>query len=134
MNRLRLRCANVTGLNIYDSLLCEELIWRHSTDNWFLFNTGPVEPTIVLGLSGKIPALVNMPNASRDKVPLIRRFTGGGTVIVDPDTVFSTFVLNASDVGTLPYPRDIMNWSEKLYKPVFEKLCPEAPVCDASNR
>ena len=128
MNRVRLRCANLSGLNIFDHLRCEEIVFRNSMDNWFLFNTGPVNPTIILGLSGKIPSLVNVPRVANSNVTLIRRFTGGGTVIVDGNTIFSSFIMNAENIQIAPYPRDIMAWSEKIYKPVFEKLNPDAQV------
>ena len=56
-------------------------------------------------------------------IRLIRRFTGGGTVVVDKDTVFVTFVCNREDVPSQPqYPRDVMRWSELFYKPVFDSL------------
>jgi hypothetical protein len=35
-------------------------------------------------------------------------------------TVFTTFIMNESDVPSKPYPRDIMAWSEKdVFGPVF---------------
>ena len=37
----------------------------------------------MLGFSGKAPELVNVELVARDWVPMIRRFTGGGTVVVD---------------------------------------------------
>ncbi|BBH03963.1 light-harvesting chlorophyll-protein complex I subunit A4 [Prunus dulcis] len=57
----------------------------------------------------------------RDQIPVIRRFTGGGTVIVDHNTVFVTFICNTDAVaGLQPYPRPIMSWSSLLYSRVFE--------------
>eukprot|EP01035_Chromulina_nebulosa_P017941 gene17941-23565_t len=54
-----------------------------------------------------------------DKIEIIRRFTGGGTVIIDKDTIFSTFIMNTEDAKSLPYPKNIMAWSEPIYKEVF---------------
>lgn len=35
-------------------------------------------------------------------------------------SVFTTFIMNDSDVPTKPYPRDIMAWSETdVFGPVF---------------
>lgn len=57
----------------------------------------------------------------RDKVPVIRRFTGGGTVIVDSGTIFVTFICNKDDLPDVkPYPQPIMSWSSLLYKKVFQ--------------
>lgn len=51
---------------------------------------------------------------------LIRRYTGGGTVVVDENTIFTSFIMNESDVPSKPFPRDIMNWSERdVFGPVF---------------
>ena len=51
---------------------------------------------------------------------MIRRYTGGGTVVTDKNTVFATFIMNGNDVPAKPYPRDIMAWSESdVFGPVF---------------
>lgn len=77
-------------------------------------------PAIVLGFSGKIKDLVNMPAVERDNVQMIRRYTGGGTVICDHNTVFVSFIMNAGDMPTVrPYPRDIMSWTEQFYNNLF---------------
>lgn len=86
----------------------------------------------------------------RDNLQVIRRFTGGGTVIVDADTVFASLILNvrklecyakysltinrlkqiksqSADIGCPPYPREIMKWTEQeVYGPVFEDLTASA--------
>ena len=51
-------------------------------------------PTIVLGIGGKADKLVHLDRTARDGVPLLRRFSGGGTVIVDEDSLFVTFIMN----------------------------------------
>ena len=50
-------------------------------------------------LRRKVDELVHRQEAKAAGVPVIRRFSGGGTVAVDCDTVFSTLV---SDETTLP--------------------------------
>ena len=52
----------------------------------FLFNTHVPSVAIVLGFSAKVPELVNLELAANDRIPLIRRYTGGGTVVVDNST------------------------------------------------
>lgn len=57
----------------------------------------------------------------RDRIQVIRRFSGGGTVIVDEGTIFITFICNKDAiVDLLPYPRPIMSWSAKLYGDVLK--------------
>ena len=54
---------------------------------------------------------------------VVRRFTGGGTVVVGPDTLFVSFVFGsaaAPDVACFPSP--LMAWSEGFYRGVFHDL------------
>lgn len=59
-------------------------------------NTDIVKDSIVLGFSGKPLELLNIQKVKKDNLQVIRRFTGGGTVVVDHSTVFASFVLNVS--------------------------------------
>ena len=117
-----LRFINLTGVHIYDHLRYEEILFRHTKQNWMIWNRGPVQPSIVLGYSGKVNELVNVNKSKQDGIPLIRRFTGGGTVIVDQSTIFNSFIMNADEAQTQPYPRNIMSWTESIYRPVFTRL------------
>ncbi|KAJ0042854.1 hypothetical protein Pint_19202 [Pistacia integerrima] len=64
--------------------------------------------------------LLEVGSILRDQVPVIRRFTGGGTVVVDNGTVFVTLICNKDAVpGVQPYPRSVMYWSGLLYNEVF---------------
>jgi lipoate-protein ligase A len=68
----------------------------------------------------KVSELVEIQPVLQDRVPVIRRFSGGGTVIVDQGTVFVTFICNKTAVaGLQPFPRDIMTWTGQLYGKVF---------------
>lgn len=72
-------------------------------------------------LHRKPAELLELDLVLRDQIPVIRRFTGGGTVTVDHNTVFVTFICNTDAVaGLQPYPRPIMSWSSLLYSRVFE--------------
>lgn len=74
-------------------------------------------------LHRKLPELVEAKSVLRDYIPIIRRFTGGGTVIVDNDTIFVTLICNKDAVPNVqPFPRSIMSWSGLLYSKVFEGL------------
>lgn len=65
--------------------------------------------------------LVEIGSVLKDKIPVIKRFTGGGTVIVDHQTVFITFICNTDALPSVqPYPRPIMSWSGQLYSKVFQ--------------
>ena len=73
-----LKFVNLRGrMGIYDQLKIEELFMRHQKDNWYLLNTGIDQPSVVLGISGKVHELVNLRRCMDDQIPLIRRFSGG---------------------------------------------------------
>ncbi|KAL5221315.1 hypothetical protein ABZP36_026028, partial [Zizania latifolia] len=63
-----------------------ERLLRCSRDNWCIINDGTAAATIVMGVSGRVSELVEIRPVLRDQVPFIRRFSGGGTVIVDHGT------------------------------------------------
>ena len=51
---------------------------------------------------------------------LIKRFSGGGTVIVDENTLFATLIMAQPAIPDVEcYPRSIMRWSQEFYDPVF---------------
>ena len=55
----------------------------------------------------------------RDLIPVIRRFTGGGTVIVDSGTIFTMLICNKDVPGVQPYPHPVMSWTGQLHGEVF---------------
>lgn len=118
MNLIRLK-----GAPILKQLHLEEQLLRTSSENWCIINDGTEDPTIVMGVSGKPAELLEVESVLRDRIPVIRRFTGGGTVIVDSGTIFVTFICNRDAVPSLqPYPRPIMSWSSLLYNDVFRGI------------
>lgn len=74
-------------------------------------------------LHRKLAELVEVKSVLQDHIPIIRRFTGGGTVVVDHGTIFVTLICNKDAVPNVkPFPRSIMSWSGLLYSQVFEGL------------
>ncbi|KAI4340147.1 hypothetical protein MLD38_025012 [Melastoma candidum] len=119
-----MKLIRLKGWPILQQLHLEESLFRTSSDNICIFNDGTNVPSIVMGASGKLAELVEIKPVLRDQVPVIKRFSGGGTVIVDKDTVFVTFICNKDAIpGLQPYPRPIMSWSSQIYDHVFDKAC-----------
>lgn len=113
--------VRLKGFPILRQLQLEERLLRNSSDNWCIINDGTDNPTIVMGVSGKPDELLDIKSVLEDQIPVIRRFTGGGTVIVDHNTVFVTFICNKDAVaGLKPFPQPIMSWSGLLYNKVFQ--------------
>ncbi|XP_074280445.1 uncharacterized protein LOC141605529 [Silene latifolia] len=124
-NVITLPSMNLVMLNripILQQLHLEERLLRTSSDNWCIINDGTNDPTIVMGVSGKPAELLEIKPVLQDKIPVIRRFTGGGTVIVDHGTVFVSFICNKDAIiGLQPYPQPIMAWTSLLYDEVFRE-------------
>lgn len=95
---------------IYDQLLCEERLLRGDRRNICLISYGS-SPAIVMGISGK---------AIEAPLPLIKRFSGGGTVVVNEDTIFITFIFNRLDIDIPAEPKAIMRWTAGIYEQVFD--------------
>ncbi|KAK4263708.1 hypothetical protein QN277_029087 [Acacia crassicarpa] len=118
-----MKLIRLKGVPILEQLHLEERLLRTSSDNWCLINDGTNSPAIVMGLSGKLSELVEVRSVLQDQVPVIRRFSGGGTVIVDQGTIFVTLICNKEAVPDIqPFPPSIMSWSGQLYSEVFEGI------------
>src|SRR5262245_13582464 len=101
---------------IFEQLQLEEALLRTDERNWCILNTNSSE-AIVMGISGKPEKLLNLDLVKRDKISVIKRFSGGGTVFISPCTVFVTLICNAQDSPIPLQPRPILEWTEKLYQP-----------------
>ncbi|RLM62294.1 lipoate-protein ligase LplJ [Panicum miliaceum] len=118
-----MRLVTMSGALILRQLHLEERLLHHTEDNWCVINDGTMPPTIVMGVSGRVSELVEIEPILQDSVAIFRRFSAGGTVIVDQGTVFVTFICNRSAVEALqPFLRDIMSWSGQLYGKVFDRF------------
>lgn len=115
MTTLQFVDLSETTSSIYEQLMIEEALLRTSNENWCLVNRGSA-PTIVLGISGKVDELVHVDAAEAAGVPLLKRFSGGGTVVVDENTLFVSFIGNHELLPCTPFPKPIMLWSEAIYR------------------
>jgi lipoate---protein ligase len=99
---------------IYEQLLLEEKLLRSGSGNWCIINEGST-PAIVMGISGKKEELIDCAKVAQNRISLIKRFSGGGTVIVDEDTLFITFICQKQLHDFPAYPEPIMKWAEEIY-------------------
>ena len=113
------RLLHLRSHPIQDQLLIEEALLRGNDQNWCIINEGS-PPAIVMGISGKKEELIDCDRAARDKIPVIQRFSGGGTVIVDENTLFVTFICEKHLHDFPPYPEPIMRWTAEIY---HDALC-----------
>lgn len=107
------------GTPIFQQLAWEEALLRTDTRNWCIFNRGS-PPAIVMGISGQPCLHVHKKKWAMAPLLLIRRFSGGGTVVVDEKTLFVTLICQSDALQLPPFPRPLMEWTaEKLYAPLL---------------
>ena len=107
------------NMPIQRQLQLEEELLRSTQDNWFLINEGsPV--TIVMGISGKADELIELSLVEQDQIPILRRFSGGGTVIVDENTLFTTWICEKNRFPFPAFPEPIMRWIASVYKEALQ--------------
>lgn len=112
-----LRLLQLREYPIYEQLQIEEALLRASHENWCLINWGS-PPAIVMGISGKLEELIDEKKLQQCPIPVIRRFSGGGTVVVDHQTLFVTFICNAEKTVSC-CPQKVLHWTADFYKSVF---------------
>jgi lipoate-protein ligase A len=103
---------------IGDQLQLEEKLLREKSEEYCLINTGS-SPAIVMGISGKADMLIH---EDQNHLPVLRRFSGGGTVVIDENTIFVTFICNKTSHPFPAYPEPILRWAESQLAPVTPGL------------
>lgn len=115
VSKATLNVVRARGMAILDQLRLEEALLRNTKSNWLVINDGAASPAVVLGISGDPHKLVHLRSAREARVPLIKRFTGGGTVVVDKNTVFVSMIMNQADLQHVdPFPRSIMQFTSEV--------------------
>jgi len=79
---------------------------------------------IIMGIGGKPERLLNVDKVRDDGVLVVKRFSGGGTVVVDHSSLWTTFIGRTDHFPHVPpYPKDIMRWSaDDVFSSVFERM------------
>lgn len=103
---------------ILTQLQIEEALLRADDQNWCIINHSSSE-AIVMGISGDPEEMINPQKQNHFPLPIIKRFSGGGTVVIDSNTCFLTFICNSEFVKIAPYPREIMKWTEQFFQPLL---------------
>ena len=109
------------NMPIFEQLQIEEALLRADNRNWCILNVGS-PPAVVMGISGKQNQLINPAKMEQNPLPIIRRFSGGSTVVVDEHTCFYSLIGNRSMLDFPCYPEALLSWTEKLYAPAFSGI------------
>ena len=132
------------GISILERLVLEEFLLRHDDHgrSWAIMGTH--EPLthkylttttssprkhdprciIVMGIGGKPEKLLDIPKVQQDGIMVVKRFSGGGTVVLDHNSIWTTWIgRNQHFPHVEPFPRPIMDWSANfIYKSAFSNL------------
>jgi lipoate-protein ligase A len=147
MKNLSLQNNNKNRNNIQQKILPEYITTRSSNDDDGQYDhNGQHHPNpngmIVMGIGGKPQRLLNIENIINDKLLVVKRFSGGGTVVMDENAIWTTIIAgrrrtpklkhdhhdvddvdNDDEVFCKPYPRSIMEWTANaIYGPTFERM------------
>ena len=111
---MKLNLLSLNATPILDQLKIEEGILRTSRENYCIVNTN-APSSIVLGSSCNEEDWVHLDKAKKANIPLIKRMSSGGTVFIDPDTIFVTFIIQKSATNIQNFPKAILKWAEGIY-------------------
>lgn len=78
---------NDSHYNNNDGIINHDIIKQMDGDNRINDNVA-----IILGFGGKPKDLLNIPLIQQDSVTCIKRFTGGGTVVLDTNSIWTTII------------------------------------------
>lgn len=107
---------------IFQQLQLEEALLRLDTRNFCLINQGSPD-AIVMGISGKWDKLICPQHLSAKPIPVIRRFSGGGTVVVDAQTHFVSWIGHPILLGGAPaFPEQLLHWTADFYNQALPQL------------
>jgi len=112
---------HLKNVPILEQLQLEEALLRTDTRNVCIINEGST-PAIVMGISGKVEELINLEKFQQNPIPIIKRYSGGGTVVVDSSTIFVSFICNKDFVDFEAFPEPLMRWSAGIYREAFPQI------------
>lgn len=91
----------IKGLNFdaFSNIATEEYLLKEKNEEIFILWQN--EPAIIVGKHQNALAEINVPFVMANKIPVVRRLTGGGTVFHDKGNINFTFIKNADDAGKM---------------------------------
>jgi lipoate---protein ligase len=119
--KVSINLLHLDQFHIFEQLQLEEALLRADSGNWCIVNSGAPR-AIVMGISGVKDKLINPIKMLEGPVPVIRRFSGGGTVFIDPHTIFTTWICNAAEMQVACCPQKIHSRIAGFYQEVFPHL------------
>ena len=104
---------------IEEQLALEQKLLQEEKGAYLLINDGP-PPAIVMGSSQKAEEVIDLAAATKRGIPFLKRFSAGGCVILDHNTIMVSLILHKQILPIDFYPTTIMKWSESFYQKALD--------------
>lgn len=101
-----------TCTNPYFNLAAEEYVLKEFKDDCFMLWRN--EPSIIIGKNQNTLAEINVDYVTKNKIPVVRRLSGGGAVFHDLGNVNFTFIVNNSEESFTDF--------KKFTRPIIDVL------------
>jgi lipoate-protein ligase A len=124
MQYIQLDCLTPESYLTYEEALldeCEANPLHEITINW-----EAKFPFIVLGYANKFQQEVNLDICKRQNIPVLRRISGGGTVLQGPGCLSYALILKIPSTGLLSTVVGTNQYIMERMKQILQPLCPEA--------
>ncbi len=89
--------------NPYVNIATEEYLLKQTEKDFVFIYTN--EPSIIIGKHQNAYAEINLPYVLENRIPLVRRISGGGTVWHDPGNVNFSFIMNGQQGNLVNFRR-----------------------------
>ncbi|MEI6242675.1 MAG: lipoate--protein ligase family protein [Chlamydiota bacterium] len=110
---MNLFLVRTEGLGLEEWLSLEEGLLRGENQNFCLWNQG-TPLSLVLGRSLSVRDWINLEKLKHHPIPVFRRLSSGGAVVVDENTIFVSFIFSKREFSSCP--STVFQWTEDLYK------------------
>jgi lipoate-protein ligase A len=108
-----------------ENLFFDEYLLEQAEENFrdeILRIWEPKEYFVVLGYSNKLESEVNLDGCQKQKIPILRRISGGGTVLQGPGCFNYSLILNIKKNPALKNIRSTNHYIMSQHKELFENL------------
>ena len=105
-------CINNTYTNAWFNLASEEYLLKNFSKDIFMLWQN--EPSVIVGKYQNVLAEINLDFAEKNRLKIVRRFSGGGTVFHDSGNLNLTFIENNENVNFDKFTQRIIDMLSKL--------------------
>lgn len=105
-------CINNTYTDAYFNLAAEEYLLKNFQDDVFMLYQD--EPSVIVGKHQNVQAEVNLDYAVKNKIKIVRRFSGGGTVFHDLGNLNMTFIETGNNLDFSKFTRQTIDMLSEL--------------------